>query len=171
MSYSWPSPSLIELPSTTRTHDTPKQAWFIRPFLSSDAVELSPESLEYQGSLARLNSFLVFGVRYKDCGVFGTTFIESSYDSSSLPSAYCRNKRNKTKRNFIWAFYLVPKHWRPGRVLSTLLKTDTTCVTSTKCPSREKSSKVSKERQGQNSGCQLTLVKMMALNQNQIWHT
>ena len=28
-------------------------------------------------------------------------------------------------------------------------------MTSTKCPSREESSKVSKERQGQNSGCQL----------------
>ena len=134
-------------------------------------MERSPESLVYQGSLTRLNSFLVFGVRYKDCGVFGTTFIESSYDSSSLPSACCRNKRNKTKRNLIWAFYSVPKHWRPGRVLSTLFKTDTTCVTSTKCPSREESSKVSKERQGQNSGCQLTLVKMMALNQNQIWHS
>ena len=118
-------------------------------------MERSPESLVYQGSLTRLNSFLVFGVRYKDCGVLGTTFIESSYDSSSLPSSCCRNKRNKTKRNLIWAFYLVPKHWCPGRVLSTLFKTDTTCVTSTKCPSREESSKVSKERQGQNSGCQL----------------
>ena len=105
--------------------------------------------------MARAPSPIVFGVRYKDCGVFGTTFIESSYDSSSLPSACCRNKRNKTKRNFIWAFCLVPKHWRPGRVLSTLLKTDTTCVTSTKCPSREESSKVSKKGRDKIVGAKL----------------
>ena len=86
----------------SRLHNKPKPEFqFIRPFLSSDAEEHLPKSLVYQGSLARQSSFLVFGVRYEDCGVFGTTLMGSSYDSSSSPSAYCRNRKNKTKSNFI----------------------------------------------------------------------